>query len=293
MDQSELEEKARENFETKKSISAEENSYYEAKIETMGLKTLERLIQFHPNPSKLMKKGVTFAHQDLETVVEAIGRNKPWSVICGLNPSGPLHLGHKMIFDELLWLQQQGAEVYIPITNDESYVVGKSPTLADSRRIAYDSVIPSIIAMGFDSKKTHIYVMSDYPEIYNVAMDLSKHTNLNRIFGVFGFGKDEVGENPGTLFYRGAVQLAQILLPQFEEFGGPQATLINVGVDQYPYLLLSRDVARKKGFVPPSAIFTKFLPGLSGTGKMTSSRIKSSIFLTDSLKDAEKKLKKA
>lgn len=262
-------------------------------MEEFGAKSISRFVKYHPNPSRLMRIGITFAHKDLESIADAMANGKPWAVVSGLNPSGPLHFGHKQVFDDLLWLQEQGADIYIPITNDESYVVNKTKSLAESRRIAYELVIPSIIAMGFEPGKTHIFVDSDYPDIYNVAIDVSKYLSLNRVFGVFGFGKDDKGENPGTLFYRGGVQLAQILLPQYEEFGGPKPTLIPVGIDQNPYVLLSRDVAQRKSFVPPSAIFTKFCLGLDGKGKMSSSRLESSIFLTDDLKIAEKKLKTA
>ena len=289
----ELEQIAREQHEIKVSAREKELAYYPQKMEEFGANPIERFVKYHPNPSRLMQLDITFAHKDLESIADAMVNDKPWAVVSGLNPSGPLHFGHKQVFDDLLWLQEQGAEIYIPVTNDESYVVDKTKSLAESRRIAYELVIPSVIAMGFRPEKTHIFVDSDYLDIYNVAMDISKYLSINRIFGVFGFGKDEKGENPGTLFYRGGVQLAQILLPQYEEFGGPKPTLIPVGIDQNPYVLLARDVALRKGFVSPSAIFTKFGLGLDGKGKMTSSRPESAIFLTDDLKAAEKKLRTA
>lgn len=288
-----LEQIARQDYESKSAHWVEKANYYPEKLDELGLKPIDRFVQYHPNPSRLMRLGITFGHRDLESVAEAMANNKPWAVVSGLNPSGPLHFGHKQVFDELLWLQQQGAEVFIPITNDESYIVNKAKSLSQSRRTAYEQVIPSIIAMGLMPDRTHIFVDSDYPDIYNLAMDLSKHVSLNRIFGVFGFGKDEEGENPGTIFYRGAVQLAQILLPQLDEFGGPKPTLVPVGVDQYPYILLARDIARKKGLIPPSAIFTKFTHGLDGQGKMSSTRPASAIFLTDEPKVAQNRIRGA
>ncbi|MDO8638306.1 MAG: tryptophan--tRNA ligase [Candidatus Daviesbacteria bacterium] len=288
-----LEQIAQQDYEAKTAHWAEKANYYPEKLDELGLKSIDRFVQYHPDPSRLMRMGITFGHRDLEAVAEVMANNKPWAVVSGLNPSGPLHFGHKQVFDELLWLQQQGAELYMPITNDETYIVDKAKSLSESRKTAYEKVIPSIIAMGFKPDRTHIFVDSDYLDIYNVAMDLSKHLNLNRIFGVFGFGKDEEGENPGTIFYRGAVQLAQILLPQLEEFGGPKPTLVPVGVDQYPYILLARDIAKKKGLIPPSAIFTKFTHGLDGKGKMSSTRPASSIFLTDELNVAQSRIKGA
>ncbi|MEK6890592.1 MAG: tryptophan--tRNA ligase [Nanoarchaeota archaeon] len=274
-------------------LRVKEQKYYLGKIQDSGLKPMERFLAYCPNPSLNMKRGVTFAHMDLEGIAGAISEGKPWAVVSGLNPSGPLHFGHKVIFDELLWMQQQGADVFIPLTNDESYVVGKSKSLAESRRIAYDDVIPSIIAMGFDSNKTKIFVDSDYADIYNVAMDLSKYVTLNKVFKVFGLDKedDEIDRNPGTLFYRAAVQVAQILLPQYPEFGGPKPTIVPVGIDQHPYILLARDMAEKKGFIPPSELVMKFLFGMDGKGKMSASRPGSAVFLTDSPEKAEKTIK--
>lgn len=285
-----LEKIARDDHEAKTASWKKEADYYPQKMKELGLKPIDRFVDYYPEPSRLMDLKVTFAHRDLESVAEAMEKQKPWAVVSGLNPSGPLHFGHKLIFDELLWLQKQGADIYIPITNDESYVVDKTKSLAESRRIAYEKVIPSIIAMGFSPEKTHIFVDSDYPDIYNIAMELSKHLTINRIFGVFGPGNDQEKENLGSLFYRGAVQQAQILLPQYKEFGGPKPTIIPVGIDQYPYILLARDVAKKVNLVPPAALFLKFENGLDGKGKMSTTRPRSSIFLTDEPKVAEKKI---
>ncbi|MDP3918138.1 MAG: tryptophan--tRNA ligase [Candidatus Woesebacteria bacterium] len=278
-------------YEVKLEKRQNEINYYKDKSVELDLKPTARFTEYHPDPSKSMLSGVTFAHRDLESVVKSMANKQPWAVVSGLNPSGPLHFGHKQVFEEVLWMQKQGAEVFIPITNDESYLVGKVKSLAESRKIAYEKVIPSIIALGFDSEKTHIFVDSDYPELYNLAIDISKHLSLNKVFKVFGFGQNKEDENPGTIFFRGGVQLAQILMPQYEEFGGKKPSVIPVGIDQYPYILLARDAALKKGFIPPAATFTKFEEGLDGKGKMSASRPNSAIFLTEDQDTIKRKIK--
>src|SRR3989344_495336 len=289
-----IQEIAKKEHEEKLKLASEDRQYYADKMKEFGLKPMDRFLKYLPNPSTNMKKGITFAHKDFEVVTKAMANKEPWAVVSGLNPSGPLHFGHKQVCDELLWMQQQGADVYIPITNDESYVVDKAKSLAESRRIAYEQVIPSIIAMGFNPKKTHIFVDSDYLDIYNVAMDVSKKTTLNKAFKIFGFNQTEKEENPGTMFYRSAVQIAQILLPQYPEFGGPKPVVVPVGIDQHPYIVLSRDVALKKSFIPPAELVMRFLPGLKGPGtKMSASVVGSSIYLTDSIEVAKQKIEKA
>jgi len=284
---------AEEDYKIKSDLREKETSYYVEKMKETGLKGLERFVAYCPNPSDYMKNGLTYAHMDLEIIAEAMADNKPWAVVSGLNPSSPLHLGHLAIFKELLWMQENGADIFIPLTNDESYVVGKSKSLAESRKKAYEDIIPSIIAMGFSPEKTKIFVDSDYLDIYNVAMDVSNKLTLNKSLRIFGIDPYSEDENPGVMFYRSAVQVAQILLPQYEEFGGPKPTIIPVGIDQHPYISLARDVAERKGFIPPAEIVTKFLWGFDGKGKMSSSREGSAIFLTDPVESVEKIIKTA
>jgi len=286
-----MEEIAEADYNSKLNMKKKEEEYYQQKMQELGLKPVDRLLKYLPEASKYMKKGITFAHQDFEVIAKALANNEPFAVISGLSPTGPLHFGHKVVFDELLWLQKLGADVFIPITNDEAYVVGKSKSLAESRKCAYEEVIPSIIAFGFKSEKTKIFVDSDYKDIYNVAMDFSKNITNSKIKGVFG---EENLNNPGVFFYRGAVQLAQILLPQLKEFGGPKPTIIPVGIDQYPYILVSRDIAEKRNLIPPASIYIKFLNSLKGPeNKMSASDPSSCIYLTDNPKDAERKIRDA
>jgi len=255
------------------------------RIKEFGLESLDRFVKYMPEPSKYMRRKITYAHREFETIITQIAKKRPFAVVSGLNPSGPLHFGHKVIFDELLWLQKMGAEIYIPITNDETYIVDKSDSLAESRKNAYEFVIPSIIAFGFDPKKTHIYVDSDYKDLYNFATYLSKKVTFNQAKAIFG-----LEDNIGSLYYRGAVQLAQILLPQLEEFGGPKPTVVPVGIDQDPYILLARDIAKKIDMIPPAGLYLNFLGGLDGGDKMSKSIPGSALFLTDNEKEVEEKI---
>ncbi len=288
---SHLERMAKELYEEKKGEKRENEEYYKKKMEEFGLDSIDRFVNYHPSPSKLMKSGVTYAHNDLEPVADAIANDEDWAVVSGFNTSDALHLGHKLVLDEVIWLQKQGAEVFIPLTDDETYIVDKAESLSKARKNAYKEIIPSIAAMDFDPEKTNIFTDSDYKDIYSLAMDLSKEVNLNEAMSVFGF--DGTEDNPGSVFYRSGVQLAQIQLPQTEEFNGPKPTLIPVGIDQHPYISLSRDVARRKGLQPPSQLYIKFLEGLDGKGKMSSSRPDSTIFLTEDEESAKEKIRKS
>jgi tryptophanyl-tRNA synthetase len=275
----------------KLSILKEQQEHIRAKIQEFGLETMDELKKKMPRSTPSIEKGIIYAHKDFGMIVEAIATRKPWAVVSGINPSGPLHLGHLALFKENRALQELGAEIFIPISEDESFVFEKAKSLSRARFNAYEYVIPSIVALGFDPERTHIFTGSDYPFIYNFAIHIARHFSLNQIKGVFGFNDDI---NAGVVFYMGGVQMAHILLPQLQEFGGPKPTVVPVGIDQHPYIQVSRRFARRAGMIPPAEINLRFLPSLGGpASKMSASDKSTCIYVTDSVAEAKAKIKTA
>ncbi|MBP9817633.1 tryptophan--tRNA ligase [Candidatus Shapirobacteria bacterium] len=280
-------------YQSKLVIKKRLEDYYLYETTKNGLSSLDKIKAYLPlelQPPHF-RRNIAIAHLDLESIIEKIAKRQEFVVVSGLNPSSPLHLGHKALFDLLLNLQKLGGRLFIPLTNDESLVDGKIGSLAQSRQIARTSILPDIIKFGFDSSKTHIFIDSEYPQLYNFAMYLSQHVSFNQLRQVFG---DDSLTTPGQIFYRGVVQMAQILLPQLPEFGGPKVTLIPVGIDQHPYILLARDVAKKIGMTPPSELVIRFLPSLLGPDdKMSASKPNTAIYLSDSSDDIRRKISRA
>ncbi|OIP86700.1 tryptophan--tRNA ligase [Candidatus Shapirobacteria bacterium CG_4_8_14_3_um_filter_35_11] len=280
-------------YNIKKSIKIRMEKYYTEQTTKNGLSNLKKIKDYLPTKLQPIhfRRNVAIAHLDLEPIIEKIAKGQEFVVVSGLNPSSALHLGHKALFDLLLSLQKLGGRVFIPLTNDESLVDGKVDSLAKSRKIARESILPDVVSFGFDVKKTHIYVDSEYPQLYNFAMHLSQFVTFGQLKQVFG---KESLLNPGQIFYRGVVQMAEILLPQLPEFGGPKVTLIPVGIDQHPYILLARDVAKKIGMIPPSELVIRFLPSLLGPeDKMSASKPNTAIYLDDTAENIRKKINKA
>ena len=258
-------------YEQKLAKGREREAYYEEKRLEQKLDDAERIGRYLEDPGRFFHRKIFYAHKGFESIISAMAKGESWAIVSGTNPSGPLHFGHKAILDALLWFQQTfNVEVYIPITNDESYLVHKAKSLQEARYNAYEYVIPSIIALGFDPKLTKIFVHSDYPDIYNAAIHVTRHTTYNNVRGLFGWTGSE---NPGVVFHMGASQMASIILPQLPEFGGPKPVLVPVGIDQHPYISLSRDVARKMHLEPPAEILMKFLMELKGPDHKMSASI--------------------
>ncbi|MHA1834119.1 MAG: tryptophan--tRNA ligase, partial [Candidatus Baldrarchaeia archaeon] len=199
-----------------------------------------------------------------------------------------LHFGNKLFLDQALFLQKLGADVFIPISNDETYVFNKTRNLEEATKNSIENVIPDIIALGFNPKQTKIFISTKEPKVYELAVRLSTKTTLSTVKAIFGFTNET---NPGQIFYT-IVQSAHILLPQLKEFGGSKPVVVPIGIDQDPYIRLSRDIAEKSGFVKPSSTYHKFMMGLRG-GKMSGSKPETCIFLNEKPETAKKKIMKA
>lgn len=267
--------------------------YYLAQSTKNGLSGMDKVLAYTPleYQPRAMRRGLVVAQMGYGDILALINQHKPFTVVSGLNPSSQLHLGHKVLFDMLLELQQMGGELYIPLTDDESYVDGKVAKLSDASRNAKEKIIPTLQKMGFDPKRTHYLVDTEQPELYRFAIELSRHVSMVELTHLFGV---ESLTNPGQVFYRGCVQLAEILMPQLPQNGGPRHTLIPVGIDQHPYILLARDVAKKIRMVPPSELVLRFFPSLSDPEKkMSKSNPESALFLDDKPEDIKRKIKRA
>lgn len=281
---------ARDDYAAKQLLRDQHAAYYASKVAELNLGSVDTASDYLDDGERFFARGIFVGQRDLDVVVDAIFEDREWAIVSGLNPSGPLHFGHKAMFDALLWLQRShGATVYIPITDDETYLVGKAPSVAHARRTALEEVLPSIIALGFDPAKTRIYLHSQFPQIYRLATTLSSLVTYNSVRGLFGW---QGHEHTGTVFYMGALQLASILLPQLLELGGPKPVLVPVGIDQHPYISLSRDVARRSSAIAPSELVWRFLSGLkTPAAKMSTSTPGNALFLTDDPSEAAKKIR--
>jgi len=261
---------------------------YEKAMKEFGIEHIDKELKKLKNLSMIYRRGIVIGHRDFQRIVDAINNKKEFAVLTGVNPSGNLHLGNKLFIDQALFLQQCGAHVYIPISNDETYVFKKSQSLEQAIQNAYEKVIPDIIACGLDPKKTHIFISTRTPRLYELAVKLSAKTTFSTIKAIFGFTNET---SPGQIFYA-VMQSAHILFPQLCEYGGPKPVVVPIGIDQDPYMRLVRDIAEKVGMVKPSSTYHKFMPGLQG-GKMSGSKPETCIYLNEDPELARKKIMKA
>ncbi len=264
---------------------------YEKVIEQFGIKSFPDLIKELDNPHKLMRRGVIFGHRDFTNIIHAIKNKKRFTVLTGMMPSGNMHIGHKMIVDQIVWYQKYDANIRIPIADLEAYSA-RGISFEESKKLAIQEYITNYIALGVDFEKENVttYLQSKESIVKDLAFILSKKVNFNEMKAIYGFG----GSTNMAHMQAPLIQVSDILHTELNEFAGPKPVIVPVGVDQDPHIRLTRDLAYKfksqYGFISPSSTYHRFMTGLNG-GKMSSSKPKTAIFLSDSSEIAEQKVK--
>ena len=99
-----------------------------------------------------------------------------------------MHIGHKMVVDQLIWYQKRGAEIYIPIADMESYSA-RGIDFSEAKRIAIEEYITNYIALGLDldNDNLHIYLQSENKTVGDLAYKLAKRVNMNEMKAIYGF----------------------------------------------------------------------------------------------------------
>lgn len=264
---------------------------YAGLMREFGIESFEEVMERVPEPHHLMRRKVIFGHRDFGRVLDAIQNKKKFVVMTGLMPSGKMHLGHKLVIDQLIWYQRRKAKIYLCVADLEAYSA-RGVSFKDSLKYAVDEYLSNYLALGLDLRKCNVYFQSKSDAVRHLAFTLSKKVTFNEMRAIYGFAGDS---HISHIFYP-MIDAADILHPQLEEFEGPCPTVVPVGIDQDPHLRLARDVAArfedKFGFIPPSSTYHRLLPGLTGD-KMSSSRPDTAIFLTDGEAEVEEKIRDA
>jgi tryptophanyl-tRNA synthetase len=202
-----------------------------------------------PDPHFLMRRGAIFGHREYDRVVEAMAEDEPFAALSGFMPTGDPHIGHKMVFDELIWHQQQGGEVYGLIADLEAHSArGMSWDEIDEHARSY---ILSFIALGFDPEAGELYRQSDNRVLQDLAFEIGSKTNFTEFEAIYGFG----GETNISHMESVVTQLADILYPQLDE---PMPTVIPVGPDQDPHIRFARDAAARMRYFKVTEAFASF-----------------------------------
>ncbi len=269
---------------------ADDISDYDKLMREFGIEPFSNVIKSVPVVHKYMRRGIIYGHRDFSRIALAMKNKAPFVMLTGLMPSGKMHLGHKMVADEMIYFQENGAHCYVCVADVEAYLTRGMDTKV-MRELAINEYLLNYIALGLKPKKCRFYFQSDFSNEYNVISKyFSKKVTFNELKSIYGGESLTTGKIVSAL-----TQVADILYPQID-MGKPTPTVVPVGTDQDPHLRLTRDIAarfkKEYNFILPSSTYHRYQKGLSGS-KMSSSDPTTYIALTDSRKEVEGKVKRA
>ncbi|WP_440772506.1 tryptophan--tRNA ligase [Natronorubrum sp. DTA28] len=224
-------------------------SDYRKLFDEFGIEEFDEVLDEVPHPHYLMRRGVIFGHRDYRPVARALQNDEPAAVLSGFMPTGDPHIGHKLVFDEIIWHQQQGADAYALIADLEANSArGMSWAEIDEHARSY---LLSLLALGFDPEDGTLYRQSTNREVQDLAFELGAEANFSEFQAIYGFD----GETDVSHMQSVVTQMADILYPQLEE---PKPTVIPVGPDQDPHVRLARDLAERMRFFKVSEAYASF-----------------------------------
>jgi tryptophanyl-tRNA synthetase len=239
-----------------------------------------------PEPNRVMRRGVVFAGRDLQIIAKCIKEKKPFYALSGIMPtSDHIHLGNKVVVENLAYFQKQGAITFILIADLEA-AAARGVSLEEGRRRALEFHIPAYLALGLDPKKTIFYFQSENKEVVHFAYEAAKKITLNEFKAIYG------SADPGRIM-SAVTQVGDVLYPQFKD---RMPGIIPVGLDQDPHIRLARDVVNRmkdRKYFAVSSLYHKYTPSLDGSIKMSKSKPESCISLPEDAKTVCKKIRNA
>ncbi|MFO8108953.1 MAG: tryptophan--tRNA ligase [Thermoplasmata archaeon] len=237
----------------------------------------------------MLRRNIFYSHRDMKWLLDEYEKGNKFALYTGRGPSGHTHVGHLMPWIFAKWVQDRfGVDLYFQLTDDEKYLFNFDLEMEATHSYALENAL-DIIALGFDPKKTHIFIDTDYIDtLYPLALKVAKRVNFSTVKAVFGFDNST---NVGSIFYT-SIQAAPCFLPSERE-GRKVPVLIPCGIDQDAHFRVTRDVANTIGYHKPALLYNKLAPSLDGSGKMSASVPKTTIFTTDSPKDVDRKISEA
>ncbi|OGJ19866.1 tryptophan--tRNA ligase [Candidatus Pacearchaeota archaeon RBG_13_36_9] len=257
-------------------------------LEKIDKKLLERIKKNAGEVHFMLRRGVFFAHRDMNWLLDEYEKGNKFFLYTGCGPSGPIHLGHLQTWYFTKWLQDKfDCELWFQFTDDEKFLF-KDKSYKEIQDWMYENML-DIIAVGFNPKKTHFLIDTKHAGlIYPEAIKVAKKITFSMVKSSFGFNESN---NIGEIFFT-SVQAVPAFLPSVLE-KKEIPCLIPHAVDQDPHFRLTRDILPKLGHYRPASIQCPFLPPLTGNeGKMSSSESAKAILSTDNEKTVAAKINK-
>ena len=226
----------------------------------------------------LLTRNIIYAQRGLEEIL-----NRDFFVIAGvLNPS-IVHLGTKVLFDEIKFFQKCGKKVVISAADIEAQSV-KGISEGDFKEDFEKIFIPYLESSGVDiGNIDFMYQSNQLGRYFKRGISLGRLIDQRKFERIFGTNK----------FSHYQSFLMSLFDLVYAQETNSSSALIVGGINQDPNVSFIRDILRKaKGINLPAGIYHRFMRGMNG-GKMTRKKINSYIVLSDDEVTIQKKINRS
>ena len=266
---------------------------YNRLIEEFGLnlinEKLEAKLKKYLGDNLFLRRKIFFVHRDLDFILNEFEKGNKFYLYTGRGPSGHTHMGH--LIPWIFTKQLQDAfktKLIFQLTDDEKFLFSDKLSIEEVENFTKENIL-DIIAVGFDPENTEIYTdLVNSKTLYKQAVRVAKKITFSTTKAVFGFNNST---NVGKIFFTSMQAVPAFIESVKQNKNIP--CLIPHAIDQDAHFRIARDILPKLGYYKPASIQCQFIPGLTGSGKMSASDPNSTVYTTDSEKDIEKKIKKA
>jgi tyrosyl-tRNA synthetase len=235
-----------------------------------------------------------------------LDKKKKPNVYIGFEVSGKVHIGNGLLCSmKIKDFVDAGCNVTVFLADWHSWINNKLDGDLEKIKIAGEYFKAAFEALGLQDKVTFKWTsefVSD-PNYWAKVIRVAKNTSLNRVLRalpIMGRAMDTTEMESAWIYYP-AMQAADIFYMNIDIAYG--------GMDQRKAHMIARDCAHQINEEKPIAIHTPLLTGLLGSGskmdseadadlakldaKMSKSKPETCIFIHDSEKEIQKKLKTA
>lgn len=225
----------------------------------------------------------------VESELSEVLKKKSPVVYIGTSITGSPHIGYFVWATKLADFIKAGFKAKILLA-DVHGALDKTPwELLEKRYEYYSIVIPALFeAIGADVKKIEIVKGSDVQLKKDYVWDLYRMSTFVSVHDATKSASEVVKQTESP-------KLSGLLYPLMqaldEEYLGVDVQY--GGVDQRKILVLAREVLPKLGYKPRVEVMTPLIPGLSASGKMSSSEKHSKVDVRDDEKTVNEKLNSA
>ena len=220
--------------------------------------------------------------------------NKTNIALAGIRPTSRLHIGNYLgAVKGMIELQEKpDFKTFYMVADLHALTTPFNPATFST---GVKDVILDYLACGLDPKKSTIFIQSEIKEHTYIAFLLSSQVTVAKMLHLPTY-KEKIKENPKNI----TMCLLNYPVLMAADILAYKATYVPVGKDQEPHMETAREIARKLNTeygtnIPEPKTYSttgKYIPSLTGVGKMSKSVEGSSIYLTDSKDEIVKKISK-